>query len=360
MDMKRALLLVFSLSAGLCQTPAPSIGIVLTGGGSFGAFEAGAVKAYFDGWAKDHGGNPPPIRVIAGASTGALIGPFVALGPGGVDEVSKLYTSVSQGDILGVKLSGLLPFALFAKWSSSAYSAGPLRKKLEKMLPGDKVAQIGKRWTEPLRLVVLATGFGSGQPAPFTNSPEDIALGSARFRDGVLASAISPLATPPVYIKPRPGKAASPHLDGGIHAVTPFQAFFDLVARSPEIELTHVLVFSAYPPFPSSDTGAAQKKPYPGRPQFGDIGARMDALISESSISKEISLAWAAIELRNKGVSADKVRERTGLYIPKAPQELILYAPKTRLGWDNLKFDKSEMTEMFNRGRDATPRNLIP
>ena len=80
-----------------------SIGVVLTGGGAFGAFEAGAMQGFFERWAADHcpSASPPcepPIQVIAGTSAGALIGPFVALGPGGVKEVFDLYQQVDQGD----------------------------------------------------------------------------------------------------------------------------------------------------------------------------------------------------------------------------------------------------------------------
>ena len=60
------------------EVPA-AIGIVFTGGGSFGAFEAGALQAFFDRWVMDHG-VAPPVRVIAGTSTGALIGPFRRFG----------------------------------------------------------------------------------------------------------------------------------------------------------------------------------------------------------------------------------------------------------------------------------------
>jgi predicted acylesterase/phospholipase RssA len=370
--LRASLLLAFCLVAlappGLCQTgreapeqrgAAPSIGVVLSGGGSFGAFEAGALQAYFDRWRQAHNDAPPPLTVIAGASTGALIGTFAALGPEGVAEASEIYQNVATGNILRPKASVLLPFFLFSKWSSSAYSVGPLARTLASNLPNDKLSRIGRMWPGK-RLVVLATNFGTGQPAPFTNAPDEMGQDLARFREGILASTISPLATPPVYLKADPGVVAQPHLDGGIHAVAPFQALFDLAARSPQIDLTQVVVFSAYPIFPGNDAGQVQATPFGTHPEFGDIGARMDALISESSITKEVGLAWAAIELRRSGVSAEKVRERTGLNIPTPPGELILIAPETRLGWNNLKFDEHEMREMYRRGMNAPPRVLIP
>jgi predicted acylesterase/phospholipase RssA len=352
---------------GRCQNPeqtsaadaaGPSIGIVLTGGGSFGAFEVGALKAYFDHWRGEHGGAPPPIVVVSGTSTGALIGPFAALGPSAVDEVAQLYQNVGPGDILRIKASVFLPLFLFSKLSSSVFSARPLENLLAKRLSDDRLSEIAQMWPHK-RLVVVATNFGDGQPATFTNAPDDIRTNLTRFREGALASTISPLATPPVYIKPDSARNVQPYLDGGIHAVAPFQALFDLVTHSPNLHLTHIVVFSAFPLFPSTDLGQAQTHVFPAHPQFGDIGARMDALISESSVTKEVHLVCAAIELRKREVSVERVRELTGLSIPTVPKELILIAPSGRLGWDNLKFDKNEMKEMFERGQKAMPLVLV-
>jgi len=339
-----------------------SIGVVLTGGGAFGAFEAGAIHAFFEKWAADHcpAVKPicePPIQAIAGTSTGALIGPFVALGSGGVKEVFELYQQVEQDDLLSTKLADLLPFNLFARWSSSVFSVRPLQKMLARRLPDSRLLEIAQGWPSR-RLVVVATDFENGLPALF--SSDEITNNPSRFRDGVLASTISPLATPPVYIKSGPSKA-TPHLDGGVHAIAPFQALFDIASRSDALALTHIIVFSSYPQFPGADPDEVQRiqKPYPVRPKFGAIGARMDALISESSVSKEVALVWAAIELRNKGVSTEIVYQQTGFKIPIPPSSLIIIAPQQRLGWDNLRFNKIEMRKMARLGQQASPRVLF-
>ena len=114
------------------------------------------------------------------------------------------------------------------------------------------------------------------------------------------------------------------------------------------------------PLYPGSESKPAQQKPFPAKPNFGEIGSRTGALIAESSISKEIALAWAAISLRTAGVSAEKVQERTGLNIAYPPLELTILAPDGRLGWDTLRFDPNEMRVMFVRGLNAEPRALIP
>ena len=117
-----------------------SFGILLTGGGSFGAFEAGAVKTFFELWRNEHENQDPPIRVISGTSTGALIGPFVALGWAGVQDVAGLYTSIRQGDIPTPKAAVVLPFFLFSicgrngdawwSWRPTSEVGGPLHLQL--------------------------------------------------------------------------------------------------------------------------------------------------------------------------------------------------------------------------------------
>ena len=339
------------------ETPV-AIGIVFTGGGSFGAFEAGALQAFFNRWVSDHG-VAPPVRVIAGTSTGALIGPFVALGPDGVKEIADLYRNTKRRDIFGLRAAVVLPFALFSKWSSSIYNTDPLGRRLKDRLSDDRILRIAGMWPGT-RVVVLATDFGSGRPALYSNAPDEIAHGLPRIRDGVLASASTPLITPPVYMKSNRTQTVQPHLDGGISEVAPFQALFDIASQSPEIRLTHVIVISPYPLYPGSKSKPAQQKPFPAKPNFGEIGSRTSALIAESSISKEIALAWAAISLRTAGVSAEKVKERTGLNVAYPPAELTILAPDGRLGWDMLRFDPNEMQVMFMLGLNAQPRALIP
>ena len=73
-----------------------------------------------------------------------------------------------------------------------------------------------------------------------------------------------------------------------------------------------MIVISAYPLYPGWSPNRRNKEPFPGKPNFGEIGSRTGGLIAESSISKEFALAWAAISLWIAGVSAEKVQERTG------------------------------------------------
>jgi predicted acylesterase/phospholipase RssA len=347
-----------------------SVGLVLTGGGAFGAWEVGALQAFFDYWRSQYG-EEPPIRLVAGASTGALIAPFAFLGRSPqhdfLREVADWYTNVNQADIVSFKLGTVLPFPLFAVTTSSVYGVGytvtpahassKLYGKLVKALPQERLAALRDEWPRR-RLAVTTLDFASGRPHVFTNAPDDI----PQLREGILASAMAPLALPPIPIPDaRTGveeTAKNPHLDGGVYEVAPFEALFDLASVEPPIPLTHVAVISAFPDFPGSETKPVQRAPFPSHPKFRAVGDRMNALLSEAASSTDIKLARAAIALRHEGVDAPTVRRLTGFMILGPAPTLIVLAPKERLGWEAFRFDSAEMATMYRRGYEEASAEL--
>lgn len=343
-----------------------TVGLVLTGGGAFGAWEVGALRAFFDYWSARFG-EVPPICVAAGTSTGALIAPFALLAAGGdqnaLGEVTRWYTGVRQADITSPKAGALLPFPLFAITTSSVYGVGytedaePHRRlygRIESAFPDSSLALLSAAW--PIRRLAVATlDFSSGQPRIFTNSPSAVGL----LRKGILASAMAPLAFPPIPI----GAAANdvrktPHLDGGVFAVAPLRALFDLAGESSPIILTNVVVISAFPAFPSIDTDSVQKDTFPDNPKFHAVGDRLNVLLSEAAATNDISLARAALALRSAGVGVEAVAAMTGFKIPGIAPRLTVLAPRSRLGWQALRFDPSEMSEMYQRGYEEASRQL--
>ena len=345
-----------------------SVGIVLTGGGAFGAWEVGALQAFFDAWRERYGAEPP-IRVIAGASTGALIAPFLVFGQAGVSEVTDWYTRVRQSDIVAPKLGAILPLPLFAATTSSVYGVGftgdvatgssRLWGKLATALI-PKLERIGAAWSAvpPLRLAIAALDFKRGAPRVFTNSPSDL----RQLPYGILASAMAPLALPPIPISEVDGAAFSknPHLDGSIYAVAPIGELFDVAALPPQIGLTDLVIISAFPRFPGDDDKSVQPKPFPRNPSFTDVGDRMTVLLSEASASKEIALLRAALALRAGGTSPAAVAGITGLRIPSEPPALCVLAPEHRLGSHVLRFQPKEMTTMYELGLGEGRGQLAP
>jgi predicted acylesterase/phospholipase RssA len=217
---------------------------------------------------------------------------------------------------------------------------------LLQMLPQDRVTLIGNLWGLGRRLGVATLDFATGTPHLVTNSPADLGI----LVDGILASAMAPLALPPVPLPNLPASAdLTPHMDGGLYAEAPIAALFDLSALAPSIVLTHVVVISSFPWFPSDDSDPVQGHEFPPDPKFGSIGDRMNALMSEANATKDTRLAWAAIELKKAGLSEPDVFEITGHHI-NAPPELIRLFPTTRLGWQAFEFVAAEMRAMQTRG----------
>ncbi len=334
-----------------------SIGLVLTGGGAFGAWEVGALQALFDAWWEKYG-EDPPIVIVAGASTGALIAPFVLFRRAGLAQARNWYTSVSQGDIVEPKLGALLPFPLFAISTSSIYGVGysnqpnnasRLYGKLLEAFPQARLKQITSMWPDR-RLVVTTLDFCTGRPDPVTNSPND----SLKLREAILASAMAPLALPPIPL-PSAGSercpALTPHLDGGVYSMAPFNALFDVAFRERALHLTHVIVVSAFPMFPSDDKDPVQDHQFPPNPKFKAIGDRMNVLLSEAGASATIRLARAAIALRKAGLDPAEVQALTGMRISTEPPQLIELMPTSRLGWEALDFCQRDMTLMYKRGQ---------
>jgi predicted acylesterase/phospholipase RssA len=334
-----------------------NIGLVLSGGGAFGAWETGALRCFFDWWRSTFG-EEPPIQAVVGTSTGALVSPFALLGrPPDHDyigEVCDLYGKVTNAKIRAERPELILsPAAFFLRHVASVYDPGYdddpkeaslLYKLLLQMIPEDRVKAIGDLWNSGRRLGVATLDFATGRPHVVTNSPEDLQI----LVKGILASAMAPLALPPVLL-PFGSAGPTPHMDGGLYAEAPIAALFELAWGPPSIALTHVVVISSFPWFPSDDSNPVQGHDFPADPTFGSIGDRMNALMSEANASKDTLLASAAIELRKAGLTEPRVFDVTGYHIPGMPQLIKLF-PSKRLGWQAFEFVPAEMKAMQMRG----------
>lgn len=98
----------YRAASGLTGPLPPAEYLAISGGGQNGAFTAGLLN----GWTA--AGNRPQFKAVTGISTGALIAPFVFVGPEYDDVLREVYTQTSTKDILIKRslLSGLLNDAL--------------------------------------------------------------------------------------------------------------------------------------------------------------------------------------------------------------------------------------------------------
>lgn len=214
--------------------------LVLSGGGSHGAWGAGVLR----GW-RENPTNPRPaqFKVVTGVSTGALLATYAFLGePADDDLLERAYTTVKTSDIYRKKC---LPLALF---SDSLMSSKPLWHTVEKYLTSEtleRVARAGR--DEHRRLYVGTVNLDTGRLviwdltaiAMDDSNPQRLDL----YRQVVFASASIPIMVPPVQLD------GNLHADGGARAQLFFERDFfpalrDLRARralQPELTL-HVIV----------------------------------------------------------------------------------------------------------------------
>jgi len=346
-----------------------SLGIVLSGGGSFGAWEIGALQALWDVWTTKTKETFPPIRVVAGTSTGAVIAPFVLpADKRQLDQVDWWYQNVTDGDIAVLRGATGLPALAFFKASPSVLDYGYPRSETvfdrfyqnyPKVLRKYKTLEsCAGAWPDQ-RLAIATVDFASGCLDLATNEPSDVSyppghsIYDSRLFDGIVASAMSPLAGPAVRLRRRysSGKK-TPHLDGGVATVAPFGPLFELANAGSPITLTHVIVISSYPLFPSRDTPA---NPFPSQdyPSFMNVGLRFDTLLSEAAVTRDIQITRAALALRQKGMNQSDVEQMTGLSIAADPLPVLIEAlPTDRLNWDDGEFNPKETKIMRNRGYD--------
>ena len=206
--------------------------LVLSGGGSHGAWGAGVLR----GW-RENAEHPRPrkFQVVTGVSTGALLATHAFLGEPEDDALlQEAYTNVKTSDIYRSKV---LPFALF---SDSLKSSAPLKRRVARYITKgtlERVAQAGREGNR--RLYAGTVNYDTGKLVIWDLTA--IALDEtnknrlALYRQVVLASASIPILVPPVKID------GNLYADGGARA----QLFFEsgLLPNVREVSHTNLTLY---------------------------------------------------------------------------------------------------------------------
>lgn len=205
--------------------------LAISGGGDDGAYGAGLLA----GWTAR--GDRPKFSVVTGVSTGALSAPFAFLGPEYDEQLKKIYTETSAGDIFK-------PRGFMAAVADDAITdSGPLRERINGFVDKHMVQRIAEEYDKGRLLLILTTNLDQGRSVIW-NIGAIAASGHPRSRalivDILLASAAIPGAFPPVMLNVAiNGKEYQEmHVDGGAVA----QAFlypptFKLKAKLKELGL---------------------------------------------------------------------------------------------------------------------------
>ncbi len=189
--------------------PAKKTCLVLSGGGAYGAYQAGVLF----GWSE--AGTRPSFDSITGVSTGALVATLVFLGPDYDYELRRVYTSVKTNDIY-IRRS-----TIQALFSNSLADNAPLACQINTLLTPEAFSRLGAEHRKGRRLYVGTTDLDGRRPVVWDigaiaahGTPEDREL-IARV---LLASAAIPGFFPPteIPVEVDGNRLIERHVDGGV------------------------------------------------------------------------------------------------------------------------------------------------
>ncbi len=203
--------------------------LVLSGGGSHGAFGAGMLV----GWTAS--GKRPEFEIVTGVSTGALIASFAFLGSGWDSKLERFYTNISNDQIfINLGLEGF--------FEESLYDTAPLKSLIDGIVDQPMLNAIAAEHQKGRRLYVATTDLDAGQLVVWdmggiasSDYPNRLEL----FRQILLSSAALPGLFKPVYIPGKKGRYHM-HVDGGVKAPILLRSF--MVGSKKRKRTVYVLV----------------------------------------------------------------------------------------------------------------------
>jgi predicted acylesterase/phospholipase RssA len=209
--------------------------LALSGGGTGGAFGAGAVAGL------TRSGARPAFDVVTGVSAGALVAPYAFLGPAWDAQLLRAFTGAAGNDLLQSRGLGVI-------FGSSVYSGRPLRQLIDAYVSDDMIRAIAREAATGRLLLVATTDVASGESVVWDLGAIAMNGGpSARtlFRDVLVASTSVPGMFPPVIIRVAENGSIhdQAHIDGA--ATVPFfvpPALLQTARSTPDIDRVAVFV----------------------------------------------------------------------------------------------------------------------
>lgn len=191
----------------------PARFLALSGGADDGAFGAG----FLSGWTA--AGTRPEFKLVTGISTGALIAPFVFLGPEYDPQVREVFTTIDADSVFRKR------FISAALTDDALSDTAPLFGLISKYLDDRMLSRIADEYDKGRLLLIMTTDLDAARPVIW-NIGAIAKQGGPQAADTVrrilLASAAIPGAFPPVLFNVEyEGKIYQElHVDGGAVAQT--------------------------------------------------------------------------------------------------------------------------------------------
>ncbi len=196
--------------------------LVISGGGSKGAFAVGVIKRLLKEFPN------LGFDIYVGTSTGSLIAPLAAMGA--FDLLEELYTSIKTSDIIN---KGNLGDRLT---QHSIFDANPLWQLIEQYYNDDNyqiLQQSGKKiylTTTCLQTSELVVFTNESSPAQSQHYEVRTLVNADHFRKAVMASACQPVFMPPIKVNLKVPRELHPHyqfVDGGVREYAGLQMAID-------------------------------------------------------------------------------------------------------------------------------------
>ena len=327
--------------------------LVISGGGSKGAFAVGVLKRLLQEYPNLN------FDTYVGTSTGSLIAPLAAMG--NYDLLEELYTTIKTSDVItkgniGDKLN-----------EHSIFDATPLWSLIEKYYNDanyELLKQSGKKiylatvCLQTSELVVFTNDANAAIPKYYEIKQIESAV---HFRKAVMASACQPVFMPPIKVnKNLPGEA-NPNfqfVDGGVREYAGVQMAIDNGAT----EIFTILLSSGQKVIVDTEFETI----FPILQQTIDIFTE-DVAKNDLIIPQQYNEALEYIEavkkkMKRLGVDAAQINEyfkvkgKDNPYEDKVPIKLFTFRPEAPLGGGpgGLTFDSNEMKKMIAAGQKVT------
>jgi len=172
----------------------PASYLAVSGGGGDGAFGAGLLCGWFDT------GTMPTFKLVTGVSTGSMIAPFAFLRGKYMEQLRKIYTTISDKDIRTMRaLNGLYGVV----FGDALADTAPLYELISRYVNEQMLADITAAYKKGRLLLIATASLDQQRPVLWnigaiaaSGHPEAVEL----VRKLILASASIPGAFPPVMI----------------------------------------------------------------------------------------------------------------------------------------------------------------
>ncbi|RPD38922.1 patatin-like phospholipase family protein [Chitinophaga barathri] len=321
--------------------------LVISGGGSKGAFAVGVLK---------YMAATPKIQfdTICGTSTGSLIAPLAALGE--INLLEKLYTTHVTSDIV---VTGNVIARFAGKDTYSLFDAQPLSLLIKKTFTDQMYKDIldsGKSLY--FTTVCLQTGritYFTNSDLPLTSSEYDVIRiqDASTFRRAMFASSCQPVFMPPYQVienQPRQ------YVDGGLREYAPVDLAIDNGA-------TEIYAILLTPENPAEDNQHF-KSPFEILQQTMDWFT-MDVAVNDLRMPKYINRSLQYIKavkskMKEAGLKPKEIEAFFDIpfdnpFLGKSDLKLHIIRPEKPMngGPGGLTFDPPEMKKMVAHGEEV-------